>query len=168
LDVVEAPPRVTGPSRRVVAVLGYAGRGHELHPVCARRLERAAALSTGDDVVVLTGWARHHDAAPEAELMRRAWTGCAREVVVDPHARTTLENALNAARVARDVGAGELWMVTSGWHARRAGVFFRWALRGSGIRLVDASTEERRAPRAQLRELWCWAVAPAQIARARR
>ncbi len=44
---------------RLVVVLGYSdsGRG-ELHPECAARLERAAEVTTADDVVVLWGWAR--------------------------------------------------------------------------------------------------------------
>ena len=44
---------------RVVVVLGYSDRGRdEIHPVCAARLARAGELTTRDDVVVLSGWAR--------------------------------------------------------------------------------------------------------------
>ena len=44
---------------RVVVVLGYSdGARSELHPVCAARLARAAEVTTSDDVVVLSGWAR--------------------------------------------------------------------------------------------------------------
>ena len=78
---------------RVVVVLGYSsGDRDELHPVCAARLGRAAEVATADDVVVLSGWARVPHAVSEAELMRAAWRGSAREVVVDPDARTTVEN----------------------------------------------------------------------------
>ena len=78
---------------RLVVVLGYSdsGRG-ELHPECAARLERAAEVTTADDVVVLSGWARVPHTYSEAELMRAAWRGAAHEVVVDPDARTTVEN----------------------------------------------------------------------------
>ena len=82
---------------RLVVVLGYSDRGCEgLHPICAARLERAADVTTEDDVVVLSGWARLPDTQSEAELMRDAWRGAAREVVVDPDARTTVDNLANA------------------------------------------------------------------------
>ena len=59
-------------STRVVVVLGYSdtGRG-ELHPVCAARLARAAEVTTSDDVVVLSGWARVPHMHSEADLMLR-------------------------------------------------------------------------------------------------
>ena len=82
---------------RLVVVLGYSdGGGAGLHPICAARLARAAELSTAHDVVVLSGWARTAGSQPEAQLMRAAWRGAAREVVVDPDARTTVQNLANA------------------------------------------------------------------------
>ena len=105
-------------SSRVIVVLGYSdGGGGELHPVCAARLERAAELSTDADVVVLSGWARVPGTHSEAELMRAAWRGAAREVVVDPDARTTAENMANALNDILRVGAREVVVVTSSWHA---------------------------------------------------
>ena len=90
---------------RVVVVLGYSdgGRG-ELHPVCAPRASSVAEVATSEDVVVLSGWARVPDTHSEAELMR-AWRGQAREVVVDPDARTTVENLANALNDVLRVGA---------------------------------------------------------------
>ena len=106
---------------RVVVVLGYSsGAGAELHPVCASRLARAADVATGDDVVVLSGWARVPHLAPEAELMRAAWRGSAREVVVDPDARTTVENMANALNDVLRVGAKEVVVVTSAARSSRA------------------------------------------------
>ena len=88
--------------RRVVVVLGYSnGDGDGLHPVCAARLERAAEVATAEDVVVLSGWARVPHGVSEAELMRAAWRGNAREVVVDPDARTTVETDVDADRGVR-------------------------------------------------------------------
>ena len=84
---------------RLVVVLGYSsGDGAQLHPLCAARLARAAELATADDVVVLSGWARTPGAQPEAALMRAAWQGAAREVVVDPDA------AVYKAHQLRDLG----------------------------------------------------------------
>ena len=138
---------------RLVVVLGYSdgGRG-ELHPVCAARLERAAEVTTSDDVVVLSGWARVPDTHSEAELMRAAWRGAAREVVVDPDARTTVDNMANAMNDVLRVGAGEVLVVTSSWHAPRAKAALRWLLRSTGIRvradLTARRVAQRGAPRA--------------------
>lgn len=148
---------------RIVVVLGYSdgGRG-ELHPVCAARLERAAEVTTSDDVVVLSGWARVPDTHSEAELMRAAWRGQAREVVVDPDARTTVGNMANAMNDVLRVGAREVLVVTSSWHAPRAKVALRWLLRSTGIR-VRAATPPGGSLRAALRELPLWLLMPFQL-----
>jgi len=148
---------------RVVVVLGYSdgGRG-ELHPVCAARLERAAEVTKADDVVVLSGWARVPHTHSEAELMRAAWRGQAREVVVDPDARTTVDNMANAVNDVLRVGAGEVLVVTSSWHAPRATTALRWLLRSTGIR-VRATTPPGGSARAALRELPLWLLLPFQL-----
>lgn len=154
---------------RVVVVLGYSDGGSgELHPVCAARLARAAELSTQDDVVVLSGWAHVPGTPSEAALMQAAWAGFAGEVVVDPVARTTVGNAANALDDVRRVGAHEVVVVTSRWHAPRAAAAFRWIVGGTDARVTTAFPDEPRNLRASLRELPLWLLLPAQIARARR
>jgi len=148
---------------RVVVVLGYSsGAGAELHPVCASRLARAADVATGDDVVVLSGWARVPHLASEAELMRAAWRGTAREVVVDPDARTTVENMANALNDVLRVGAKEVVVVTSSWHAPRAKSALRWLLRHTGIRVRSVSPPGG-SRRAAARELVLWPLLPFQL-----
>ena len=94
---------------RLVVVLGYSDRAVEgLHPVCAARLARAAEVARPGDVVVLSGWARTPHGRPEAELMAEAWSGSAAELVVDPDARTTVENLVNAVNDVLRVGAREV------------------------------------------------------------
>ena len=162
----------TGPrdmtATRVVVVLGRSdvGRG-ELHPVCAARLARAAEVTTAADVVVLSGWARVPDTHSEAELMRAAWRGEAREVVVDPDARTTVDNLANALDDIVRVGASDVLVVTSSWHARRAKAALRWLLRSTGIR-VRAVTPPQHSMRAALREVPLWVLLPLELWRARR
>jgi uncharacterized SAM-binding protein YcdF (DUF218 family) len=148
---------------RLVVVLGYSdgGRG-ELHPICKARLERAAEVTTSDDVVVLSGWARVPDTHSEAELMRAAWRGSAREVVVDPDARTTVDNMANAMNDVLRVGAGEVLVVTSSWHAPRAKAALRWLLRSTGIK-VRAISPPGESRRAMLRELPLWLLLPFQL-----
>ena len=150
-------------STRVVVVLGYsdAGRG-ELHPVCAARLERASELATLEDVVVLSGHARVHGTEPEAALMRSVWRGNAKEVVVDPDARTTVENMANAVNDILRVGAREVVVVTSGWHAPRATTALRWLLRYTGVKVRSASPPGRSVG-AVFREVSVWPLLPFQL-----
>jgi DUF218 domain-containing protein len=148
---------------RVVVVLGYSdGASGQLHPVCAARLELAAEMTTEDDVVVLSGWARVPDTHSEAELMRAAWRGQAREVVVDPDARTTVDNMANAMNDVLRVGAKEVLVVTSAWHAPRAKAALRWLLRSTGIR-VRAASPPGGTWRESIRELPLWLLLPFQL-----
>jgi uncharacterized SAM-binding protein YcdF (DUF218 family) len=146
---------------RLIAVCGYSSRGGEgLHEICARRLRRAEREAREDDVVLLTGWARGRRAASEAELMARFWTAPCRRVVVDPHARSTISNMAAAASVAREIGARQVVLVTSGWHSGRASALLRAALRGSGTTVEVAATDERPSLQARCRELGCWIFVP--------
>jgi hypothetical protein len=146
---------------RLVAVLGYSdGTTSKLHAVCSRRLVRAAQEARPDDVVLFSGWARGTRASSEADLMAASWTGIGRVRLVDRGARTTLGNAIAIARAARHVGADEVVLVTSRWHARRAAVLVRAALLGTGARLRVAATTEPLAPRWTLREAAAWLAVP--------
>jgi uncharacterized SAM-binding protein YcdF (DUF218 family) len=153
---------------RVLVVLGYSNGARDgLHPVCAARLTKAAELSTDADVVVFSGWSKVPGTRSEAELMARAWQGRAAELVVDPDARTTAENAANALDDIRRAAALEVVVVTSGWHAARARAAFRWLLRGSHIHVTVASPPGR-SRRVSLRELALWPLLPVQLYRASR
>jgi uncharacterized SAM-binding protein YcdF (DUF218 family) len=160
---------VSDATPRVIVVLGYSdgGRG-ELHPIGAARLARAAEVATADDVVVLSGWARVPGTRSEAALMAAAWAGDARELVVDPDARTTVGNAVNALNDIRRVGAQEVVVVTSRWHAPRAKAVFRLLLRGRHIRLRAAFPAESRNVRSSLREVPLWGLLPAQLLHAQK
>jgi uncharacterized SAM-binding protein YcdF (DUF218 family) len=154
---------------RVIAVLGYSrGRGRALHPICARRVAHAERIAAGARAVVLSGWARRHAPAGEAELMRAAWGRDDVQVVLDPTAQTTAGNAAAVARLARSLGAAELVVVTSRWHARRARSLVGAALRGSGITVSVSSPAGPVAPLLSLRELACSAAVPIQARRLRR
>jgi uncharacterized SAM-binding protein YcdF (DUF218 family) len=149
--------------KRVVVVLGYSDNGAGgLHPVCEARLETAAALATENDVVVLSGWARVPGTRSEAELMAAAWRGASGELVVDPDARTTVQNMANALNDVLRVGAREVVVVTSSWHAPRAKAALRWLLRHTGVAVRSASPSDR-SMRAALRELTLWPLLPFQL-----
>ena len=128
---------------RVIAVCGYSdGRETGLHPICEGRLRLAEREAGPNDVVLLTGWARHADATAEAELMARSWAGSSRELHVDNSARSTLGNVAAAVELAEALGATEVVLVTSGWHARRAGAMLRTVL---GDPAEPACPGDRRA-----------------------
>jgi uncharacterized SAM-binding protein YcdF (DUF218 family) len=147
-------------------VLGYSnGASNLLHPVCAARLERAAQLTTPEDVVVLSGWSRVPGRQSEAELMAAAWHGRARRLVVDPVARSTVENALNAIGDVVAEAADTVVVVTSRWHAARASTAFRWLLRGRGVRVAAAWPDGPVSLRDRLRELPLWLLLPGQLSR---
>ena len=151
-------------TRRLIVVLGYSDRGEGvLHPICVERLAHAAKIATEDDVVVLSGWARVPGTQSEAELMAAAWAGQARELVVDPDAKTTVGNATNAVDDVRRTRATEVLVVTSRWHAPRAAVTFRWRLRGCGARVVTSAPPGVGGVRNWLRELPCWVILPLQL-----
>lgn len=146
---------------RLVAVLGYSeDSGDGLHAVCSARLARAAEIADFGDAVLFSGWARRGSPASEAELMARAWTTPVRKVVLDRGAGSTAGNVIGVARVARSLDVDDVVLVTSSWHARRAGTLARAALAGSRARLevVTADDSPRRSARA--RELACWSVVP--------
>jgi uncharacterized SAM-binding protein YcdF (DUF218 family) len=149
-------------SGRVVAVLGYSRRrDKELHQICAERLDHAHELAAGASAVVLSGM-------PEAELMRAAWTRSEVDLICDPDARSTAENAANVAAAARALDADELVVVTSRWHRLRTRLLLAWALRGSGIRVSVEGPKGARPPLLLAREVVCLALLPFQVARARR
>lgn len=146
---------------RLVAVLGYSDRRTSaLHPVCAARLARAENEVLSDDSVLFSGWARRRTFKPEAELMARAWKAPARQFILDRNARSTVGNALGVARAARGLGVGEVVLVTSGWHGRRASVLVRAALFGSRTKVTLATTDERGTHGVRIRELAGWALLP--------
>lgn len=152
---------------RLIVVLGYSdGRSPELHPICAARLEHAAGLAAEGDVVLLSGWSRHPARLPEAELMRRAWSGSAGSLISDPDARITAENAANAAAHARELGVREVVVVTSSWHRARARVLFRSLLPEMPVTVVGAPTPG--SARLYAREAVVFPLVPIQLRMVRR
>jgi uncharacterized SAM-binding protein YcdF (DUF218 family) len=133
---------------RLVAVLGYSGfRGRGLHAICLTRLRHAEALARDDDTVLLSG---------EAQLMRDA---SSRSDLVLGAARNTRENAVGVAAAARELGADEVVVVTSSWHARRARTLVRAAV-GHDVAVTGSSPPGRPPLRLALRELACLTVLP--------
>jgi len=159
----------TASSARLVVVLGYSGRRDRgLHPICAGRVAHAASVAQPNDVVLLSGWARTARVRPEAELMAEAWTGACRELVLDPDARHTVGNAVNALDDLVRTGSDIVVIVTSGWHAPRARAIFALVFRGMGARVASSSPVEDADLRRLAGEAPRWALVPFQVLAARR
>jgi hypothetical protein len=154
--------------KRLVAVFGYSARGVEgLHPLCLVRLRHAELLADGADAVVLSGWSRHGARFGEAELMRDAWQGHDVRLICDPTARNTMQNATGIAAVARELGVDEVVIVTSRWHAPRAGALVRAALGDDDVVVSTSSPRGPQHPWLLARELVCLAALPYQRRRVR-
>jgi len=152
---------------RLVAVFGYSGRRtHELHKLCAERLRHAEHLAGASDAVLLSGWGRRGNGVAEGELMRAAWNGADVLLITDVTARNTAENAVSVADTARRLGASEVTVVTSRWHAFRAGMLVRAAL--PDVAVTTSSPAGRAPARLVARELCCLAVVPYHLIRLRR
>jgi DUF218 domain-containing protein len=151
----------------LVAVLGYSDRrGETLHDVCAARVRHAEQLVGSADAVLLSGWGRRRNGAGESQLMRAAWNGGDVPLLADDEPRSTVENAMGVAAAARELDATEVTVVTSRWHALRAGALVRAALPGVAVR---TSSPKGRAPVKLLaRELVCVIALPYQQLRVRR
>jgi uncharacterized SAM-binding protein YcdF (DUF218 family) len=138
---------------RLVAVLGYSPRrGDGLHDVCAARIRHARAVLRNGDGVLLTG---------EAELMRGAWAG--EDVLLDPHARNTRENAVAIAAAVHELGATDVVVVTSRWHAFRARTLVRAALREADVNVTSSSPPGWHPLTLLAREAACLTVLPLHV-----
>ena len=130
---------------RLVVVLGYSrGRKGELHPICAARLEHAAALAGENDVVLLSGWSRHPTALPEAELMRRAWPGATDALVVRPRrAGSPPRTRRTRPRMRASSASATSSSSRPGGTRPRAGILFRSLL--PGVRVTVSRRAHSRA-----------------------
>ena len=146
---------------RLVAVLGYSERGAPgLHP-CAPHVSLAPSVRCHR--TMSSSSRAGLDAAARAQR-RISWRSPgaslhAREIV-DRGARTTLGNAIGVGRATRRLDVDEVVLVTSSWHATRAGFLVRASLLGSGATLRVVKTDEPNTPRHGLRELVAWVAVP--------
>ena len=146
---------------RLVVVLGYSERrGGALHPVCAARVARGAAEPA--DVVLLSG------TPDEVSAMERVWPHRDRRVQRDSSARRTVDSTAEAVRLARELGADEVALVTSWWHRPRAQLLLRALARRRPPHVVGVPAGGPWSFRQLLRELACFGVAPLQLAQANR
>ena len=131
-----------------------------------REAERIAAETPEAEVVVLSGWSPLGGTS-EAEQMRAAWRGPAVELVVEPTATVTAENAARTLPLLLERGVGRAVVVCTPLHLYRTRYFFR-RLYGAGR--IETSFRVARiapSPGALLWELGALPVRRAQLRAAR-
>lgn len=107
---------------------------HRISRRCLRLVREAELLasSTGAEVVVFSGWSPRGGVS-EAEQMRDAWAGLAVELVVEPTARSTAENAARTLPLVLDRGVRRVFVVCAPPHLFRTRLLFSGVYRGRGV-----------------------------------
>lgn len=158
--------------RTAIVVPGHGRRDPEgSHRISARclRLVREAEVLVRDseaELVVFSGWSPSGGSS-EAEQMRDAWSGAAVELVVEPTARNTAENAARTLPLLRERGVARAIVVCAPSHLVRARVLFRRLYRGSGIELAFRAARVAPTVRSVAWELGALPLLPLQLRAAR-
>ena len=147
-----------------IVVLGNGGRRRGERPISeaclalVRAGERVAA-SRGADVVVLTGGSRGGRLS-EAEQMYAAWAGPDVELVVEPTASITAENAARTLPLLVERGIGRAVVVCAPLHVYRTRFFFSRLFEPRGIQ-----TSFHVAAVAQGARAFAWEIVAAAVCR---
>ena len=127
--------------------------------------ERLAA-QLDPELVVFSGWSSTGGRS-EAEQMRDAWSGPDVELLVEPTARFTAENASRTLPLLLDRGIELAVVVCSRSHLARARLLFDRIYRGSGVSVRYRVARMRPSLRAFAWELLALPLVPAQLRAAR-
>ena len=124
---------------------------HRISGRCMRLVLEAEELvsSGGADVVVFSGWSPTGGPS-EAEQMRDAWRGPAVELVVEPTARNTAQNAARTLPLLLERGVGHAVVVCAPPHLARTRLFFRRLYRGSGVEVSFRAARRPERPRGRV------------------
>jgi uncharacterized SAM-binding protein YcdF (DUF218 family) len=143
-----------------IVVPGHSRRGR-VSRRCRRLVDTAAALADRRQpgLVVFTG-----GRGGEAEQMRAAWRGRTDvELLVEPTAATTAQNASRTLPLLRTRGVTEATVVCAPLHAPRVRYLFGGVYRGAGIRCRVHVARALPTPSAL-----AWELAAAFLARRQR
>jgi uncharacterized SAM-binding protein YcdF (DUF218 family) len=146
--------------RTAIVVPGHARRGR-ISSLClalVREAERIA-VATPVDAVVFSGWAPV-GSEPEAEQMRAAWRGPDVELVVEPTAAVTAENAARTLPLLLERDIERAIVVCAPLHLYRARFFFSQLY---GARRI--ATEFRTVPAGRTVTALVWELVAATAVR---
>lgn len=151
-------------AQTAIVVLGSGGnhlRRRTISDACrglVRAAERLVEHGVGD-VVVLTGGARE-GRSTEAEQMRTAWSGPDVELVLEPTAATTAENAARTLPLLLEHGIERAVVVCAPLHYYRARFFFSRLYAPHGIEVLFETAAVAQGPRA-----FAWEIGAAAVCR---
>jgi uncharacterized SAM-binding protein YcdF (DUF218 family) len=154
--------------RDAIVVLGSSQQDrtgtYRLSRGCLRAVTHASALAERLDpgVVVLSGWSPN--AGPsEAEQMRSIWRGPAVELLLEPTASTTAENAVRTLPMLIERRIEHAVVVSTPLHILRARWFFRHLYGARGIRTSFHAPRLVPTPSALIWELAALTVRSRQL-----
>jgi uncharacterized SAM-binding protein YcdF (DUF218 family) len=141
---------------------------HRISGRCMRLVLEAEELvsSAGADVVVFSGWSPTGGRS-EGEQMRSAWRGPAVELVVEPTATSTAENAVRTLPLLLERGVGSAVVICAPPHLARTRLFFRRIYRDSGVEVSFRAARLTPTARAVVWELLAFPFLPFQLHAAR-
>jgi uncharacterized SAM-binding protein YcdF (DUF218 family) len=141
---------------------------HRITRRCLRLVREAERLVSagGADAVVFSGWSSTGGPS-EAEQMRDAWSGPDVELVVEPTARNTAENAARTLPLLRDRGIARAVVVCAPTHLARTRLLFGRLYRSAGLEVAFRTPAVAPSLRAIAWELAAFPLLPAQLRAAR-
>jgi uncharacterized SAM-binding protein YcdF (DUF218 family) len=141
---------------------------HRISTRCLRLVREAEELVSSAEagVVVFSGWSPTGSPS-EAEQMRDAWRGPAVELVVEPTAASTAENAARTLPLLLEREVGRAVVVCAPQHLFRTRVLFRLLYQGSGIEVAFRAARLAPTLRSVAWELLALPFLPLQLRIAR-
>jgi uncharacterized SAM-binding protein YcdF (DUF218 family) len=141
---------------------------HRITQRCLRLVREAERLvnAGGADAVVFSGWSSTGGPS-EAEQMRDAWSGPDVELVVEPTARNTAENAVRTLPLLRDRGVARAVVVCAPTHLARTRLLFGRLYRSAGVEVAFRAVAVAPSLRSIAWELAAFPFLPAQLRAAR-
>lgn len=141
---------------------------HRITRRCLRLVREAEQLVRAGraDVVVFSGWSSTGGPS-EAEQMRDAWGGPDVELVVEPTARNTAENASRTLPLLRDRGVARAVVVCAPAHLVRTRLLFGRVYRSAGVDTAFRAPAVAPTLRSIAWELAAFPFLPAQLRAAR-
>lgn len=156
--------------RTAIVVPGHrdGGRGHRISGRCLELVAEAERLAHAlrPQLVVFSGWSSTGGRS-EAEQMRDAWRGPDVELLVEPTARSTAENAARTLPLLLARGIDAAVVVCTPSHRLRARLLFRPLYEHAGVSVRFRAAAVRPSLRAAAWELAALPLVPAQLRTAR-
>jgi len=157
-------------TRTAIVVPGqgaFDGADYRISTRCRRLVVAAERLADRlrPSAIVFTGWSPTGGPS-EAEQMRDAWRGPDVELVVEPTARVTAENAARTLPLLLDRDVELADVVCAPFHYLRARYFFHSLYSARSVKARLRVVPERPSSRALVWELAALPVARAQLRRA--